>query len=197
MLCCSHFSASPVLLSNIMFQLCWHGFESLLKRCESRIPSKRTKKPSLRSNTHTSNISSRQVGATPSHCCYCDDEVIATVFVTTTSTKQCDSFSNEMLSYRQKAWWEPQLPSTPRPPTGSPQPHADAVSAGPEICDIAPEPAKRSLSIREIRQRMNSNLSRTNSLSSFGSTGSYEFEPGLKLMSGIRGSWEDLEMFIE
>ena len=169
-----------------MFKLRWDRFETLMKRCESYFPSIRIKKSSSASSRIlVPAILPPPSSAKASHCSYCNDHVVAK------PTTIRDSFSNELLAYRQQSWWEPQIPVSPH---DSPESSDDAVSAGSETCNAVPEPVKRSISIREIRQRMNSHLSRTSSLAS---SGTYEFEPGLKLLNGIRGSWEDLEMFIE
>jgi hypothetical protein len=88
-----------------------------------------------------------------------------------------DSFAAQLNACRERSWWE-QQPDTPN--TGSPTPaRADSEST------------KRSLSIRDIRERMDSDRSTVNS-----GCRDVEWEPGLKFLDGVRGGWKDMEMFV-
>lgn len=99
--------------------------------------------------------------------------------------QEMDPFAAQLIACRDQSWWT-QLP----PEEDVPSIHLEAVSAGRADSTLP----KRSLSIREIRKRMDSDRRSTTSSKS---SGSYEFEPGLKLLNTMHGSWEDMEMFIE
>lgn len=88
-----------------------------------------------------------------------------------------DIFSQQLTTYRDENWWNAQR-------------HRQPGSL--EDCPIDGDIRKRSLSIREIRERMNSVES---AKTTFGKP--FNFEPGLKLLNGARGGWKDMEMFIE
>lgn len=95
-----------------------------------------------------------------------------------------DSFSSQMNTCRDQKWWESQAPLS----------DTETLYDDDDMMDFqnTTEPPKRSLSIREIRERMNSTQSKANN-----SDSRLEFELGLKLLDGIRGGWKDLEMFID
>jgi hypothetical protein len=99
------------------------------------------------------------------------------------SIEKPDSLSAQMNTCRDQKWWEPQALLSDTETLYD----DDGVD-----CQNMIEPPKRSLSIREIRQRMNSAQIIANDLD-----GRVEFEPGLKFLDGIRGGWKDLEMFID
>ena len=101
------------------------------------------------------------------------------------ATEKVDSFSAQMNTCRDQKWWESQAPLSD---TETLYDDDDDMMD----CQNTREPPKRSLSIREIRERMNSAQSTANNLD-----GRLEFEPGLKLLDGIRGGWKDMEMFID
>jgi len=58
--------------------------------------------------------------------------------------------------------------------------------------ELNDETPKRSISIREIRERMDSEKNKARLLSD-----GRDFEPGLKFLNGIRGTWKDMEVFID
>jgi hypothetical protein len=84
-----------------------------------------------------------------------------------------DLFSAQLATYRDQSWW-------------------DAQRYDPEDCLTDRDGRKRSLSIREIRERMNSMESTKRTLDE-----PFDFEPGLKLFDGVRGGWKDMEKFID
>jgi len=100
-----------------------------------------------------------------------------------------DPFAAQLIACREQSWW-----TQPPPEDDVPPEHIEAISAGGNVCHVDITLPKRSLSIREIRQRMDSDR---RSMASSKSSGSYEFESGLKLLDTIHGGWEDMEMFIE
>jgi hypothetical protein len=97
-------------------------------------------------------------------------------------TDSTDLFSAQLAACRYQKWWEQE---TPLPVT-------ETCSHDDEEYHRGSESSGRSLSIREIRKRMNSTQSLASNL-----TGPREFEPGLKFVDGIRGGWKDMEMFID
>ena len=101
----------------------------------------------------------------------------------TPATEKFDMFSAELRTCRDQNWWE--SPST--------LPDMETCSDDDAVASFhAEEHPKHSLSIREIRNRMNSAQSTASNLE-----GPLEFEPGLKFLDGIRGGWKDMEMFID
>jgi hypothetical protein len=104
-------------------------------------------------------------------------------------SQEGDSFSAQLKACRDQTWWNPQ-PSQ----TDLPGPHAPACEDS--TSTDTSQPTKRSVSIRDIRERMNSDRRSTASTAS-SKSGSFEFEPGLKLLDGCRGGWRDMEMFID
>jgi hypothetical protein len=103
------------------------------------------------------------------------------IFVSSpTYTENDDLFSTQLRACRDQTWWD------------VPQTHVCRSSVQSEDDDaIGEEPQKRSISIREIRERMNSEQ---DSLKSRRSS-EIVYEPGLKLLNGLRGDWRDMEMF--
>lgn len=83
-----------------------------------------------------------------------------------------DDFQAQLIAFRDQAWWN------------------GSVEQNEELDRNIP--TKRSLSIREIRERMNSDQRSISSTSTVS-----EFEPGLRLIEGRYGSWEDMEMFAD
>jgi hypothetical protein len=105
-------------------------------------------------------------------------------------TRESDPFAAQLIACRDQGWWnQPPLEDDVSTP-----PHLDTVSAGGDVSYVDITLPKRSLSIREIRQRMDSDRG---SMASSTSSGSYEFESGLKFLETKHGGWEDMEMFIE
>ena len=100
------------------------------------------------------------------------------------ATEKSDSFLAQMNTCRDRKWWEPQALLSDTETLYDDDNSMDCQDRG--------EPPERSLSIREIRQRMNSAQITANNLDT-----RLEFEPGLKFLDGIRGGWKDLEMFID
>jgi hypothetical protein len=98
------------------------------------------------------------------------------------TTDSTDLFSAQLAACRDQKWWEQE----------NPLPDTETCSHDNEEYHRGSESSKRSLSIREIRKRMNSTQSLASSL-----TGPLEFEPGLKFVDVIRGGWKDMEMFID
>jgi len=98
------------------------------------------------------------------------------------ATEKIDSFSAQMSTCRDQKWWE-----SPALLSDMETLYEDAID-----CQIMGEAPKRSVSIREIRERMNSVQGTANNLD-----GRLVFEPGLKVLDGIRGGWKDMEMFID
>jgi hypothetical protein len=90
-----------------------------------------------------------------------------------------DPFQAQLLAYRDQSWWNANQEN-------------NDVPAGEGMPILRPAYSKRSLSIREIRERMNSDQL---SMKSFESVA--EFEPGLRLLDKGYGTWEDMEMFID
>src|SRR5579862_9170860 len=90
-----------------------------------------------------------------------------------------DSFQAQLLACRDQVWWDA-------------RDGQDILHGHEERQDDKPEPPRRSLSIREIRERMNSDQRSMQSKESIG-----EFEPGLRLLDNGYGTWEDMEMFID
>lgn len=97
-----------------------------------------------------------------------------------TVNQEADSFSALLVACRDQKWWESECTLTD---AGICSDNDDAEYHNDE------EAPKRSLSIREIRERMNSTQSTI--------AGPLEFEPGLKLLDNIRGGWKDMEMFAD
>jgi len=81
-------------------------------------------------------------------------------------------FQAQLIAFRDRAWWN------------------GSVEQNEGLDQNIP--TKRSLSIREIRERMNSDQRSISSISTVS-----EFEPGLRLIEGRYGSWEDMEMFVD
>jgi hypothetical protein len=98
------------------------------------------------------------------------------------ATETFDSFSAQMNTCRDQEWWESQASLS----------DTETLYDRPMDCQNGEELPKRSLSIREIRERMDSAHNTANNLD-----GRLEFEPGLRILDGIRGGWRDMEMFIE
>ena len=103
-------------------------------------------------------------------------------------TREADPFAAQLRACRDQSWW-----NNPPPEDTDSESQVDEVAAGgdSEQIDITP---KRSLSIREIRNRMDSDRQ---SIASSMSSGSYVFVSGLKLLDTTHGGWEDMEMFLE
>jgi hypothetical protein len=101
-----------------------------------------------------------------------------------TPTHEDDLFSAQLRACRNQTWWTHNGHNDSQMPL-------DEVDASDDNQNHS-ESRKRSLSIRDIRERMNSDQT---SIESSGS-GELEFEPGLKFLHGIRGGWRDMEMFI-
>jgi hypothetical protein len=104
--------------------------------------------------------------------------------------EQVDLFSAQLIACRDQNWWNPEsrvdcLSETSYTNTSAGQSAHDEDTA-----------SKRSLSIREIRRRMNSDQRSMRSTESSLST-PLEFEPGLRFLDGVRGGWKDMEMFID
>ena len=98
------------------------------------------------------------------------------------TTDSTDLFSAQLAACRDQKWWEHENQLHDR----------ESWSHDDEEYHSGSESPKPSLSIREIRKRMNSAQSIASSL-----TGPLEFEPGLKFVDGIRGGWKDMEMFTD
>jgi hypothetical protein len=104
--------------------------------------------------------------------------------------EQVDLFSAQLVACRDQNWWDPEsrvdcLSETSYTNTSVGQSAFDDDTS-----------SKRSLSIREIRRRMNSDQGSMRSTeSSLGTP--LEFEPGLRFLDGVRGGWKDMEMFID
>jgi hypothetical protein len=105
-----------------------------------------------------------------------EQHYILTQAVDTITAHQVDPFSAQLNIYREQTWWNPPL---------------DVPSHTP-ACAETTQPQKRSVSIRDIRERMNSQRSVASSKS-----GEVEWEPGLKFLDGVRGGWRDMEIFID
>ena len=99
-----------------------------------------------------------------------------------------DPFSAQLAACREQSWWDPQPTSEPLSDSDDSDSYYSSISddSGYNSIDLASP--KRSISIREIRERMNSQQSMKSCLSA----GRYEFEPGLKLLDEARDSWRDL-----
>jgi hypothetical protein len=104
--------------------------------------------------------------------------------------EQVDLFSAQLVACRDQNWWNPES----RVDCLSELSYTDA-SAG-QIAHHDDTSSRRSLSMREIRRRMNSDQRSMRSTESSLST-PLEFEPGLKFLDGVRGGWKDMEMFID
>ncbi len=104
-------------------------------------------------------------------------------------TREVDPFAAQLRACRDQSWWN----NPPPPEDTESESQGDNVSAGgvASQVDIA---AKQSLSIREIRKRMDSDRRST---ASSNSSGSYVFVSGLKLLDTTHGGWEDMEIFLE
>ena len=100
-------------------------------------------------------------------------------YVPSSPIRAHDPFQAQLLACRDQAWWDDNRENV-------------SVPADTETPIVRPEAPKRSLSIREIRERMNSDQRSVTSISSIG-----EFEPGLRLLDNRYGTWEDMEMFID
>lgn len=108
-----------------------------------------------------------------------------------------DPFSAQLVACREQVWWEPQV-TDPFSDSDDSESYHSSESSISEQSSIGVPSQRRSISIREIRERMNSQQSMTSSLSS----GHYEFESGLKLLderSSWRnlGRWRDMETFVD
>jgi len=101
---------------------------------------------------------------------------------------ELDPFSAQLAACREQSWWDPQPTSDPPSDSDDSNSYYSSISDNSEYNSIDLGSPKRSISIREIRDRMNSQQSMTSCLSA----GRYEFEPGLKLLDEIRDSWRDL-----
>ena len=99
-----------------------------------------------------------------------------------------DPFSAQLAACREQIWWDPQSTSDPLSDSDDSNSYHSSISgnSGESFNDM--RSPKRSISIREIRERMNSQQSMRSCLSA----GRDEFEPGLKLLNGERGGWRDL-----
>ena len=104
--------------------------------------------------------------------------------------KQVDLFSAQLVACRDQNWWNPES----RVDCLSETSYTN-TSAGQSVHDDDTS-SKRSLSIREIRRRMNSDQRSMRSTESSLST-PLEFEPGLRFLDGVHGGWKDMEMFID
>jgi hypothetical protein len=93
-----------------------------------------------------------------------------------------DSFSAQLRACRDQTWWNQQ-----------PDVHGSHAPACADTNDSSLQPAKRSLSIRDIRERMSSDRQSVTS----SKIGSDDWEPGLKFLDGVRGGWRDMETFPE
>jgi hypothetical protein len=102
-------------------------------------------------------------------------------------TRDIDPFAAQLRACRDQGWWN----SAPPPEDTESESQVDHVSGDTPQVDITP---KRSLSIREIRKRMDSDRRST---ASSNSSGSYVFVSGLKLLDTTHGGWEDMETFLD
>jgi hypothetical protein len=108
--------------------------------------------------------------------CLVEQHYILTQDVNTINASQVDPFSAQLNICREQSWWNPPI---------------DVPSHTPAREETT-QPTKRSLSIRDIRERMNSERSVASSKS-----GEVEWEPGLKFLEGVRGAWKDMEVFVD
>jgi len=99
-----------------------------------------------------------------------------------------DPFSAQLAACREQSWWDPQPTSDLLSDSDDSNSYYSSISDNSEYNSIDLTSPKRSISIREIRERMNSQQSMRSCLSA----GRYEFEPGLKLLDEVRDSWRDL-----
>ena len=97
-----------------------------------------------------------------------------------------DSFSAQLVACRDQTWWECQSHLSDS------ETCYDNDSASSKIHYDKTEYRKQSVSIREIRERMNSAQSTASTMH-----GPLEYEPGFKLLDCIQGGWKDMEMFID
>lgn len=104
-------------------------------------------------------------------------------------TRDIDPFAAQLRACRDQRWWN----SPPPPEDTESESQVDHVSAGGDTSQVDISP-KRSLSIREIRKRMDSDRRST---ASSNSSGSYVFVSGLKLLDTTHGGWEDMETFLD
>lgn len=109
-----------------------------------------------------------------------------------------DPFSAQLAACREQVWWEPQVTSDPFSDSDDSESYRSSETSISEQSSIGIPSQRRSISIREIRERMNSQQSMTSNLSS----GHYEFESGLKFLderSSWRnlGRWRDMETFLD
>jgi len=117
----------------------------------------------------------------------------------TAAPPEIDSFSVQLAACREQVWWDPQHRPNSFSDSDDSNSYHSSESSISELSSIDVTSSKRSISIREIRERMNSQQSMRSSLSS----GLYEFESGLKLLDECRsswrdlGSWRDMEIFID
>lgn len=108
-------------------------------------------------------------------------------------SEQVDMFSAQLIACRDQHWWNAES----RVDDASDVSEHSYTNASVDQNSLDDDTSsKRSLSIREIRRRMNSDQKSTKSTDS-GLHTPLEFEPGLKFLDGVRGGWEDMEMFIE
>jgi hypothetical protein len=99
-----------------------------------------------------------------------------------------DPFSAQLAAYREQIWWDLQPASDPLSDSDDSNSYHSSVSGNFEQSSDDMASSKRSISIREIRERMNSQQSMRSCLSA----GPYEFEPGLRLLDEVSGSWRGL-----
>ena len=98
-----------------------------------------------------------------------------------TASSNADPFAAQLVEYRDQMWWTDQKSET------------RFDSATPDATQHPGETPKRAVSIREIRERMNSDQKTI----ATGDEGKFGFEPGLKFLDTVRGGWKDMEMFVE
>jgi hypothetical protein len=99
-----------------------------------------------------------------------------------------DPFSAQLAACREQSWWDPQPTSDALSDSDDSNSYYRSISGNSEYNSIDLGSPKGPISIREIRERMNSQQSMRSCLSA----GRYEFEPGLKLFDEVRDSWRDL-----
>ena len=111
---------------------------------------------------------------------------------------EIDPFSAQLVACHEQMWWESQPASDCLLDYDDyTYCHSFDESDSSQNFDDVLSP-KRSISIRSIRERMNSQQS----MQSCSSTGRYEFQSGLNFLHGVpswRGfrGWEDMETFVD
>lgn len=171
----------------------WHHVSSLgskfVERCEMLLPIKRINNKGSSLVKSTCITASGVRSSRPSKL-YQQTAVHLSI-KERSGSKQGDLFSAQLMACRDQNWWNN---TENRVDDGSEHCSTDASVSQNVVEDDTS--SKRSLSIREIRRRMNSDQKSTTSMES-GLKTPLEFEPGLKFLDGIHGGWEDMEMFIE